>query len=328
MPNPQTAVFPYAASGDLNLTVASDNAQTTLNGGINNSVTTIVVTSSNSFIAPCLIVIGGEIILAGTISDDVTFENCVRGFAGTAAASHTDTAPVYGYIVSYLHNQVAAEINSMSSVLFYANYSGLKTSENLLLWSQALETGSSWSLASGATIPATNGTSPINDSTARTLLEGNSLGLNSVSSAFSNPTVAAYYVFSVYAQYTNNQWLTVGQNIVGDTTRRVSFDIQNGLVGIQGSAATGSIVPVGNGWYRCLVLTNCTSNSNKNFDIVISSANNVVSYLGTTTQSVMLWGAQVQLGNFSGPLTYVPTTGAIVLIQGGGDLILDEGDLT
>ena len=310
------------------LVVASDQAQTSLNGSIGTSDTVINVNSTTSFNVPCIITIDGELILAIGTSAGTEFTGCVRGFGGTTAASHSDATDVFGYIVSYHHNQVAAEVNSMSSLLFGSDFSGLKRNENLLLWSEALETGSSWSLASGSTISATNGTSPIADTTARTLLEGNTIGLESVSSAFSGPVVAATYTFSVYAKYTNNQWLTIGQNIAGDTTRRVSFDIQNGVIGIEGSASNGAIVPIGSGWYRCLVVTNCTNNVNKNFDIVLSSDDNVVSYLGTNTQTVLLWGAQVRTGGFDGPLTYLKTTGAIVSFLGGGDLILDEGDLS
>jgi hypothetical protein len=327
MSNPNNPVFPYAASTDSTLSVASDNAQTTLNGGINSSVTTIPVASVSLFTTPCIFVIDGEIIQAASVSGN-SFTGCIRGFAGSSATTHTDTTPVYGYIVAYLHNQITAEVNSISSLLFNSDFSGLKKNENLLILSEAFETGATWNLSSGATISGTTGTDPTGGSTARTLLEGSSLGLNSVSSTFSSPVIGNTYTFSVYAKYTNNQWLTIGQDIANETARRVSFDIQNGLVGIQGASATGAIVSVGNGWYRCLVQTTCTNNADKSFDIVLSNANNVVSYVGASTQSVYIWGAQVRSGGFDGPLSYISTDGSIVSLINGGDLVLDYGDLT
>jgi hypothetical protein len=327
MPNPNTPVFPYAASTDSNLAVASDNAQTTLNGDIGSSDTAINVASTTAFNTPCIFVVGNELILALSSTGGNEFTGCVRGFAGSTAASHLDTAPVYGYIVAYLHNQAAAEINAMSSLVFNSDFSGLKTNQNLLLWSEAFETGSSWTLSSGSTITVTNLTSPIDDLTGRTLLEGSTLGINAVASAFSSPTIGATYTFSVYAKYNNNQWLTIGQDIPDDTTRMASFDIENGVLGTIGAEAKAAIVSVGGGWYRCLVTTTCTSNSDKQFFIAIANGNNSISYLGTTTQAVNLWGAQVQEEGFTQPLTYIATDGAIVNFIGGGDLILDEGPI-
>jgi len=327
MSNPNTASFPYAATTDVTLSVATDNAESTLTSAINSSVTTIPVVDGSAFTVPCLIVIDGEIIRVRTKSTN-TLTDCERGFDGSTAASHSDTTSVYGYVLAYHHNQVAAEVSALSTLVFQSDFSGLKKNENLLTYSEALETGAAWSLTSGSTISATSGTSPTGTATARTLLEGASSGLNAVSSAFSSPVVAATYTFAVYAKYTNNQWLTVGQDILADTTRRVSFDIQNGVLGTQGAAATGAIVSVGNGWYRCLVVTNCTSDANKNLDIALSSADNTVSYLGTTTKTALLWGAQVLSGGFDAPLTYIKTSGASVSFTGGGDLILDEGDLS
>jgi len=327
MANPNTASFPYAAASELVLTVATDNAESVLTADIDDNDTTIPVTDGSRFQVPCLIVIDDEIIRVGSKSTN-NLTSCERGIDGTTPASHTDTTAVFGYVLAYHHNQLAAEVKAMSTLVYQTDFSGLKKNENLLARSESFETGASWTLTSNATISATNGASPTGALSARTLLEGDSSGINAVSSAFTSPVVGDTYTFSVYAKYTNNQWLTIGQNIAGDTTRRVSFDIQNGVIGTQGSAALGAIVALGSGWYRCLVVTTCTNAGNKNFDIVLSNADDGVTYIGTTTQTALIWGAQVQAGGFNGPLTYIKTVGASVSIVGGGDLILDEGDLS
>jgi hypothetical protein len=325
MANPNIPSFPYAAPTDLILTVASDNAHTTLNGALTNNATTIAVIDASRFTIPCLIAIDAEIVRVRNKSGN-NLTSCDRGFIGSPT-THSDATDVFGYILSYHHNQTSAEVAAMGSVLFNQDFSGLKKNENLLIFSEAFD-NVVWIKTSGSTISANNGTSPTGLSTACTLLEGSTPGVNGISLLPQSLVNGSTYTFTVYAKYTNSQWLTIGQNVANDTTRRVSFDIQNGVVGTQGGIATGAIVSVGNGWYRCIVVTTSTSAANKTFDIALSNADNVVSYLGTTTSTAQIWGAQVRLGSLDGPLTYIRTSGASVSFTGSGDLILDEGDLT
>ena len=67
---------------------------TLLNGTINNSVTTVVVTSTTGFAATGIILIDSELITyTGKTGTD--FTGCTRGTNGTVAASHTTGATVY-----------------------------------------------------------------------------------------------------------------------------------------------------------------------------------------------------------------------------------------
>jgi len=67
----------------------------TLNGGINNSVTTITVTSLAGFPATGSVLIDNELISYAAISvNDLT--GCTRGIDGTIAAAHSNAAIVYG----------------------------------------------------------------------------------------------------------------------------------------------------------------------------------------------------------------------------------------
>ena len=67
---------------------------TLLNGTINNSVTTVVVTSTTGFSATGTILIDSELITYTAITA-TTFTGCTRGTNGTTAASHTTGATVY-----------------------------------------------------------------------------------------------------------------------------------------------------------------------------------------------------------------------------------------
>jgi hypothetical protein len=73
--------------------VTVPGATTTLNGAINDSVTTITLTDASSFSTSGSIRIEDEIITySGKSSNDLT--GCTRGASGTTAASHADTTAV------------------------------------------------------------------------------------------------------------------------------------------------------------------------------------------------------------------------------------------
>jgi hypothetical protein len=325
MPNNNVATFPYASPSDAILTVASDNAETTLTGNINSSVTSIAVTDASGFSVPCLIVIDTEVIRASGKSGD-TFTGCTRGFSGSTAVSHTAATGVFGYILAYQHNQVAAEIKSVSSYVFNSDLSGFKKSENLLSYSEDFSQGY-WAKASGVTV-APNSVFLPNGSAGTTLLEGTSSGYNMISGLPTGISVGATYTFSVYLQFNSVQWMLIGQNIAGSEQRYAWFDVQNGAIGTVGTLAQAAIVPISGGWYRCMIVTQCTNNVTKTFDIALVTSNGGTTYVGTATDSNYICGAQVRGGNLDGPHTYIKTSGVSFSLTGSGDLILDEGDLS
>lgn len=112
--NPNTAKWPSSNATDSDLFVANNNAQTTLNGSINSSVTSLVLTSGTSFTAPIIITIDTEVIPCTTLTSN-TLSGCTRGTQGTTAASHTSGASVFGYVTAYHYNQIAAEIKAIES---------------------------------------------------------------------------------------------------------------------------------------------------------------------------------------------------------------------
>lgn len=325
MANTNVPSFPYAAATDLGLTVASNNAQTTLSSGINSSVSTIPVSSTSSFAVPCVIVIDGEAILAEDKTSN-SFTGCVRGFDGTTAASHTSGNEVRGYNVSHHHNQLAAEVKSVSSYIFNDDFSGFTKIENLLSYSEDFSQGY-WSKNSGVTVSSSVTTLP-NGSTMTSLLEGSSNGINMVSGVPTGLVVGDTYTFSVYAKYDSVQYLFIGQNLLGGEERWAWFDLQNGVIGTVGNAAQAAMVPISNGIYRCMVVTPCTSNVNKSFGIALATSDGTKTYLGTATDSNLIGGAQVRSGGLSGSHSYIKTSGTTFSLTSGAELVLDEGDLS
>jgi hypothetical protein len=325
MANPNTSTFPYAIPTDSILMVASDNAQSPLTADIDDTQTSIPVSDGSVFETPCLIGIDDEIIsVAGRSGNNLT--PCIRGVSGTTAVAHTDNTPVLGYVFAYHHNQVAAEIQSLSGFTFQNAMRGLDRLENLLSYSEELE-NVAWNKYTGTTVPATNIAAPNGTNTGRRLLEGSGSGRHGVGASYSTLTDGTAIVISVYAKKQSLDWICIGQNINGETGRRAWFNINTGTIGTVGASAKATIVDVGNGWYRCLVETTQTTNVTKTFDIVMTTGDSTVTYNGTSTNATYFWGAQVRQGTMNEKQQYVVTTGTTVSVQQGG-IVLDEGDLS
>jgi len=95
-----------------------------------------------------------------------------------------------------------------------------------------------------------------------------------------------------------------------DTVPFANFDLSSGVVGSVGSGATASIVNVGNGWYRCVVVITSTTATTPVIQLVpaSTSARGAASTLATT---VFLWGAQMEVGITGTPTTYTRNNGGV-----------------
>lgn len=95
------------------LTRYTNNPTTTLNGGIDNVVTTIVVTSALGFPnpGPYRVLIDNEIIQIGGGYGTTSWTNCIRGAEGTSAASHSNLAPVTLIATAFEFNSFRQEFN-------------------------------------------------------------------------------------------------------------------------------------------------------------------------------------------------------------------------
>ena len=133
--NPNTAQYPANTAADTDLFVATNNAQTTLNGNVLSGDTSIVLTSGTKFVAPVAITVDQEVIHCTTLTTN-TLSGCTRGTEGTTAATHTSGATVYGYLTQWHHNQMAAEVKAIESnavgPLVIANASSTGTTVNKL----------------------------------------------------------------------------------------------------------------------------------------------------------------------------------------------------
>lgn len=111
--------------------------------------------------------------------------------------------------------------------------------------------------------------------------------------------------FSVYAKANTHSFIQLRSSA---TNFHVNFDLTNGTFSA-GSSANGQMINLGNGWYRCILINNSTTSTVAAIQLVDSLAA-VTNESSTTTNSVYIWRAQAQTGDFA--TNYIDTTTAAV----------------
>ena len=128
------------------------------------------------------------------------------------------------------------------------------------------------------------------------------------------------YVFSAYFKAAENSYVSISVNDVAGNSIYVLFDVYSGIAYNAAPAApyndvlinqaSGSIYPVGNGWYRCAVSSFITNNRyGLGIGINFANSNNSSipqAYLGTGGGFYM-YGAQLETGILPGH--YIDNTG-------------------
>jgi hypothetical protein len=104
---------------------------------------------------------------------------------------------------------------------------------------------------------------------------------------------AAQHTWSIFARANTHSFI---QAYVGaDATQFVNFNLATGVVGTNGAGATGAITSLGGGWYRCSMTVTLPGSSSPYWQLV-DSASASWGLSSTTTNSVFIYGAQLETG--------------------------------
>lgn len=111
-----TAKWPTSVATDADLSVAVNFLQTTLDGAIDDSTTTVVLADASSFPTAGYITIDTEVI-SYTGKSGNTLTGVARHADGTAATSHANAAPVFHTVVAAHHNALKDEVKAIETSL-------------------------------------------------------------------------------------------------------------------------------------------------------------------------------------------------------------------
>jgi hypothetical protein len=172
-------------------------------------------------------------------------------------------------------------------------YYGTRTAlaeQNLVLYSQQFEL---WGVAL-VTATANSTTAPDGTTTADTVTATASTGIHRVSQNAGTGGVTR--TVSVFAKASTNNFIQFYFGSDGNAYANFNITAGAGALGTVGSAASASIIDVGNGWYRC-VMTSSSPTADNSFAITLidsATAARAQSWTTVGTEAVFLWGAQVE----------------------------------
>jgi hypothetical protein len=115
---------------------------------------------------------------------------------------------------------------------------------------------------------------------------------------------------SIFAKRYTRDWLLVQTQTRGATNLNTWFNISTGGVGTQSTDHEASIEGYADGWFRCSVVWNTSSGVSTPLALFhIATSDGAVSYTGTTSDGIYLWGMQNETDQ-AFVSTYIATSAA------------------
>jgi hypothetical protein len=199
-----------------------------------------------------------------------------------------------------------------STASFYDGKTVAKAEENLLERSQEFD--NAYWLKLNSTVTANAATAPDGTSTAEKIFEttdntAHNIAVDANKITITNGQTYACSVFAKAAEVTLLQ-LTLGASA---SQAYANFDLSAGaVVGSGGSPVSTSIVDVGGGWYRCILVATSVVTTTSGGILFgptnSSSSTRRAAYVGNASNGVLVWGAQLE--QRSAASAYTPTTTA------------------
>lgn len=214
--------------------------------------------------------------------------------SSATAYTPTTSAPITNYLPALQY--AAAHVPRFDHDPITGESKGLLIEEsrtNLLYRSSEFNTAP-WGTNGTVTTTVDCVVSPAGDLTADTIspASGNG-GKFQVNSSIVAGTTYSLSIYIKAMNFGDQRW-----RFGFDTSNYAVFDASSGTVTNYGSAVASS-TPVGNGWFRCVVVSPAAVNNDA-----------VVLYKQVGGGTIAIWGAQLEAGAF--PTSYIPTTSAQV----------------
>ncbi len=202
--------------------------------------------------------------------------------------------------------------------------------QNLLTYSEQFD-NAAWT-KSAATISANAVVAPDGTMTADKVTEQ---VVTSFPVAYLTPPATngdGKYTFSAYFKDNTRQYVHLYAATADASVPRATFDLVGGTVTFTAGTRylSSSIIFVGNGWYRCSLTFSLVGTLSYAEVMLNNVSGDSHAYLGDTTKSAYVWGAQLNIGNKASPYnrvtastigsTYTPT-GASQSSQKGQNLL-------
>jgi hypothetical protein len=145
---------------------------------------------------------------------------------------------------------------------------------------------------------------------AATITDDNSGGTGEayVLESVSSLTTGNDYTASVFAKAGSNSWIALKVNALGISGNLAYFDLSNGVLGSVGAGVTATMEDYGNGWYRCSTTFEAGSDTSGSIRIQIAKNDNNKTLNLDGTNSILIFGAQLEEGSF--PTSYMKTEGS------------------
>jgi hypothetical protein len=168
-----------------------------------------------------------------------------------------------------------------------------------------------------ATLTLNAGTAPDGANTMTRMVEAATTAIHLLSKNVA-VTASVTNTFSVYAKAAQIRYLQIFMDNGANVGSWVTFDLQAGVISGPLTASgvaigTASILPAGNGVWRCILSGQIGAATTARVLLMTSNVANpgvFPSYPGNTANGLLLWGAQLEQS--TGASSYIPTTGATV----------------